>query len=65
MGAGSTPKAWWSKRSAPREPLLHLNWAVVNVDAQGNVRGGGFPGGWKGRKFDGVYGTNGTKPLES
>ncbi len=38
---------------------LNLNWAIVDVDNAGQVKGGGFPGGWHGRSFSGTHGRAG------
>jgi hypothetical protein len=43
---------------------LSIKWAIVNIDQNGNVQGGGFPGGWAGREYDGKHGTNDRLPVD-
>ncbi len=33
-----------------------ITWAILNVDANGQVHGGGWPGGWSGRTTHGTLG---------
>jgi hypothetical protein len=33
-----------------------INWAILSIDADGQVKGGGWPGGWSGRTTQGVIG---------
>lgn len=42
--------------SGPKGANLEINWAIVGVGPQGNVLGGGFPGGWSGRTYQGTHG---------
>lgn len=43
---------------------LSIKWAIVAIDSNGDVQGGGFPGGWSGREYDGKHGTNDRLPVD-
>jgi hypothetical protein len=49
--------------SGPKGQAANVKWAVVDLDAQGRVRGGGFPSGWVGRTWNGVHGTRPSIPM--
>lgn len=43
---------------------LAIKWAIVSIDQNGDVQGGGFPGGWAGREYDGKHGTADRLPVD-
>lgn len=43
---------------------LAIKWAIVSIDKNGNVEGGGFPGGWAGREYDGAHGSDDRLPVD-
>ncbi len=51
--------------SGPKGTRASMQWAVVTIDKDGNVTGGGYPPGWAGRSFTGVHGTVSHIPLKN
>ncbi len=51
--------------SGAKGKAAKMHWAVVTIDKQGRVTGGGYPSGYSGRSFTGVHGRVDYIPLKS